>query len=148
MRRPAPSPAVPPKSNSTSWPSARSASLEPDPMPLVLTEEETMLADSAKRFFAGFAPIGAFRALRDSGAPQRYAPALWTEMAAMGFAGMLVPASEGGTGFGYTGAGLVAEQSGHVLAASPLLSTALAAEILSRDGNADQKTLLGSIADG
>jgi acyl-CoA dehydrogenase len=117
-------------------------------MPLVLTEEETMLVDSAKRFFAGSAPIGTFRALRDSGAPERYAPALWAEMAEMGFAGMLVPTSEGGTGFGYTGAGLVAEQSGSVLAASPLLSTALAAEILSRDGNADQKTLLGSIADG
>ena len=29
-------------------------------MPLVLTEEETMLVDSAKRFFAGSAPIGAF----------------------------------------------------------------------------------------
>jgi alkylation response protein AidB-like acyl-CoA dehydrogenase len=117
-------------------------------MPLVLTEEETMLVDSAKRFFAGSAPIGTFRALRDSGAPEHYAPALWAEMAEMGFAGMLVPTSEGGTGFGYTGAGLVAEQSGRVLAASPLLSTALAAEILSRDGNTDQKTLLGNIADG
>ena len=117
-------------------------------MPLVLNEEETMLVDSAKRFFAGSAPVSAFRALRDSGEPKRYDPALWTEMASMGFAGMLVPASEGGTGFGYIGAGLVAEQTGHVLAASPLLSSALAAEILARDGNAAQKTLLASIAGG
>jgi acyl-CoA dehydrogenase len=117
-------------------------------MPLVLTEEETMLVDSAKRFFARSAPVGALRALRNSGAPERYAPALWAEMAGMGFAGMLVPESAGGTGFGYIGAGLVAEQIGHVLAASPLLSATLAAEILSREGNADQKALLPNIADG
>jgi alkylation response protein AidB-like acyl-CoA dehydrogenase len=117
-------------------------------MPLVLTAEETMLVDSARRFFAGSAPVGAFRALRDSGAPERYSAALWSEMASLGFAGMLVPASEGGTGFGYTGAGLVAEQGGRVLAASPFLSAALAAEILSRDGNAAQKSLLASIVDG
>lgn len=117
-------------------------------MALVLTEDEAMLADSARGFFARSAPVAAFRALRDGGAPERYDPSLWAEMARMGFAGVLLPESEGGAGFGYAGAGLIAEQAGRVLAASPLLSCALATEILSRDGDADQKALLARLADG
>ena len=117
-------------------------------MALVLTEDERMLVDSARGFFARSSPVAAFRALRDSGAPERYAPSLWAEMAQMGFAGVLLPESEGGAGFGYAGAGLIAEEAGRVLAASPLLSCALATEILSRDGDTEQKALLTRLADG
>jgi acyl-CoA dehydrogenase len=117
-------------------------------MALVLTEDESMLVDSARGFFTRCAPVDAFRALRDSKAPERYAPALWAEMAQMGFAGTLIPESHGGSGFGYAGAGLIAEQAGRVLAASPFLSCALAAEILSRDGKSEQQALLGRLADG
>jgi acyl-CoA dehydrogenase len=117
-------------------------------MALTLSEDENLLIDSANRLFARSAPVSAFRSLRDSGAPARFVPALWTEMAEAGFAGILVPEELGGTGFGYTAAGLIFEQIGHVLAASPLLSAALASEILDRDGSEAQKALLASLADG
>jgi acyl-CoA dehydrogenase len=117
-------------------------------MPLVLTEEETLLADSANRLFSRAAPVSAFRRLRDSGDASRYAPELWAEMAAAGFAGIVIPEDFGGTGFGYAAAGLICEQIGHVLAASPLLSAALASEILLRDGNESQKALLAGVAAG
>jgi alkylation response protein AidB-like acyl-CoA dehydrogenase len=117
-------------------------------MPLVLTEDESILAQSARSFFTKTAPVSAFRALRDSGAPERYSPALWAEMAGMGFPGALIPESHGGADFGYAAAGLIAEEAGRTLAASPLLSSALAAEILLRDGDADQKALLPGLADG
>jgi alkylation response protein AidB-like acyl-CoA dehydrogenase len=117
-------------------------------MPLVLTEEETLLADSANRLFSRSAPVSAFRRLRDSGAEACYSPELWAEMAEAGFAGILIPEDFGGTAFGYAAAGLICEQIGHVLAASPMISAALASEILVRDGNAAQKTLLEEIAGG
>jgi alkylation response protein AidB-like acyl-CoA dehydrogenase len=117
-------------------------------MALVLTEDEVMLVDSAKKLFSRSAPVSAFRALRDSGDKARYAPALWAEMAAAGFAGLLLPEAQGGTGFGAIGAGLIAEQIGHVLAASPLLSSALAIEILRLAGNDAQQSLLAEIAAG
>jgi alkylation response protein AidB-like acyl-CoA dehydrogenase len=117
-------------------------------MALVLTEDEVMLVDSAKKLFSRSAPVSAFRALRDSGDNARYAPALWAEMAEAGYAGLLLPETEGGVGFGAIGAGLIAEQIGHVLAASPLLSSALATEILLTSGDEAQKALLSEIAAG
>jgi acyl-CoA dehydrogenase len=117
-------------------------------MPLVLSEEETLLADSANRLFSRTAPVSAFRRLRDSGGTARYAPELWAEMAEAGFTGILIPEDFGGTGFGYAAAGLICEQIGHVLAASPFLSTALASEILLRDGNEAQRALLAEVAAG
>jgi alkylation response protein AidB-like acyl-CoA dehydrogenase len=117
-------------------------------MALVLTEDEVMLVDSAKKLFSRSAPVSAFRALRDSGEKARYAPALWTEMAEAGYAGLLLPEAQGGTGFGAIGAGLIAEQIGHVLAASPLISSALATEILLLAGNEAQTSLLAEIAAG
>jgi alkylation response protein AidB-like acyl-CoA dehydrogenase len=117
-------------------------------MPLSLSEDEILLTNSANRLFARNAPVSAFRSLRDSGAPARYAPALWAEMAAAGFAGILIPEELGGTGVGYTAAGSICEQIGHVLAATPLLSVALASEILRRDGNEQQKALLTGMAAG
>ena len=45
----------------------------------------------------------------------------------MGWAGVLVPEEHGGAGFGYVGAGLIAEEVGRNLSATPLLSTAVLA---------------------
>jgi alkylation response protein AidB-like acyl-CoA dehydrogenase len=71
-------------------------------------------------------------------------------MAHMGWAGVLVPEEHGGAGFGYVGAGLIAEEVGRNLSATPLLSTAvLAVTALLRGGSAAQKeALLPAIAGG
>ena len=92
----------------------------------VLTEEQTMLRDAAREWTAEKAPVTALRKVRDSKAPLGYDPALWAEMGEMGWAGVIVPEEFGGSEFGYLGLGLILEETGRTLTASPLLSTALA----------------------
>jgi alkylation response protein AidB-like acyl-CoA dehydrogenase len=61
-------------------------------------------------------------------------------MAEMGWAGVVVPEEQGGSAFGYASLGLVLEETGRTLTASPLVSTALtAASALMLGGSAAQK---------
>jgi alkylation response protein AidB-like acyl-CoA dehydrogenase len=107
----------------------------------VLTEEQTMLRDAAKGWTQDSAPIGALRKLRDAGSKQSFDPATWSEMGAMGWAGVIVPEDFDGSAFGYLGLGLILEETGRNLVASPLLSTALiGASALVLGGSDAQKT--------
>ncbi|MCB1729992.1 MAG: acyl-CoA dehydrogenase family protein [Halieaceae bacterium] len=119
-------------------------------MALVLNEEQVMLKDAAAGFLAEKASVAHLRALRDSGDEQGFASEVWAEMAQMGWAGIAIPEAFGGLGYGYTGLGLVLEQAGRNLSASPLQSTVLvAATLVAELGNAQQKeTLLPAIAGG
>ena len=114
-------------------------------MSLVLTDDESLIADSVRSLLARSAPVSAFRAIRDRGDAVRYDPALWTELAASGFAAPQVPESAGGLGMGYFAAGLVAEEIGRTLAAAPFHGTAFAAELLAGTGDGE---LLPSLLEG
>src|SRR6201999_3394518 len=106
----------------------------------VLTEEQTMLRDAAKAWTQEKSPVTAFRKLRDSGNPDGFDRAVWKEMAEMGGAGIVVPEEYGGTGLGALTLGIVLEETGRTLTASPLLSTALiAASALVLGGSEAQK---------
>lgn len=94
-------------------------------MTLVLNEEQTMLRDAAKDFLNGRAPLSHLRQLRDEGVADGFSRKLWAEMAEMGWAAIIIPEAYGGLEYGYTGLGLVLEESGRTLTPSPLLSTAL-----------------------
>ena len=74
-------------------------------MTLVLTEDQLMFRDAAKRFAAERAPVAQLRKLRDDNDPVGFSRELWKEMADMGWAGVLVPEEHGGVGFGFVGAG-------------------------------------------
>ena len=119
-------------------------------MPLVLTEEQSMLRDSARGLISDKAPVAHLRALRDSKDATGFSRDLWKAFADMGFTGLLVPETFGGSGLGYVEAGVVMEEIGRTLMPSPFLSTAvLAASALSRGGSEAQKsTHLPKIADG
>ena len=52
---------------------------------------------------------------------------VWAEMVEMGWAGIIVPEEFGGVGLDYLTLGLVLEETGRTLTASPLFSTALVA---------------------
>ena len=93
----------------------------------VLTEEQSMLRDAAKTWTQEKSPVSAFRKMRDSGAPLGYDPAVFAEMAEMGWTGVIIPEEYGGSDFGYLSLGLVLEETGRTLTASPLLATGLAA---------------------
>jgi alkylation response protein AidB-like acyl-CoA dehydrogenase len=116
----------------------------------VLTEEQTMLRDAAKAWSQESAPVSALRRLRNEGSKQSFDPAAWSQMGQMGWAGVVVPEAYEGSGFGYLGLGLILEETGKTLAASPLLSTALiAASALELGGSDTQKTAwLPKIATG
>ena len=61
-----------------------------------------MLVDAARGFLDKSAPVKAFRDLRDAG--KTYDAKMWKEMAAMGWAGVLVPESAGGVDMGHAAA--------------------------------------------
>lgn len=119
-------------------------------MSLILTEEQEMLQDAANGFLSENAPVAAFREVRDSKNPDGFCRELWKEMADMGWAGIIVDEEFGGSEFGYVGAGVLAEQMGRNLTASPFFSTSvLGATAVQRYGTAKQKEQhLGSICDG
>lgn len=94
-------------------------------MALILTEEQSMLRDSAAGFLGEKASLPQLRALRDAGDELAFDPAIWREMADMGWAGIAIPEAFGGLGYGYTGLGVVLEQMGRHLSAAPLQSSVL-----------------------
>jgi alkylation response protein AidB-like acyl-CoA dehydrogenase len=107
----------------------------------VLTEEQTMLRDAAKGWTTDSAPVGALRKLRDAKSGKSFDAAAWVEMGQMGWAGVIVPEEHNGSAFGYLGLGLVLEETGRNLVASPLLSTALiSASALTLAGTGAQKS--------
>jgi alkylation response protein AidB-like acyl-CoA dehydrogenase len=111
-------------------------------MALVLSEDETMLADAARGLIARTAPVAAFRRMRDEGVARRFDPALLGQFAANGLIAPNASSIDGGAGMGVTAAGVIAEQAGRTLAAAPLLSAAMAADILGRIGSEAQKARL------
>ncbi|TVV77289.1 acyl-CoA dehydrogenase family protein [Sphingomonas solaris] len=91
----------------------------------VLTEEQALLRDMAAEWVADRAPVTALRRMLHEAPGTGYDPALFADMAAMGWAGILVPEEHGGSDFGFVGVGLILEQLGRTLVASPLLSSGL-----------------------
>lgn len=119
-------------------------------MALVLNEEQRLLQDTARDFFASHAPVAALRKLRDTHDPVGYDPQLWQQMAEMGWASIILPETYGGLDFGFLGLGVVLEESGRTLTASPLFASAVVgASALLLGGNETLKqSLLPDIAAG
>lgn len=96
-------------------------------MALVLTEEQSMLQESAREFLQKKAPVSHLRGLRDQGSESGFDLAMWQEMSAMGWPAMIIAETYDGLGFGYTGMGLVLQEAGRTLTPSPLFSSGLVA---------------------
>jgi alkylation response protein AidB-like acyl-CoA dehydrogenase len=110
-------------------------------MALVLSEEQSMLRDSARGLISDKAPVSHLRQLRDAKDATGFSRELWKSFAEMGFSGLLVPEEFGGSGLGCVEAGVVMEEIGRTLMPSPFLSTAVVAtSALSRGGSAAQKS--------
>ena len=112
-------------------------------MSLVLNEEQRLLQDTAKDFLSKYAPVTALRKLRDDHDTIGYAPDLWRQMTEMGWAGVILPEAYGGLEFGFLGLGVVLEEAGRTLTASPLFASAVVgASAVLLGGNEEQKQLL------
>ena len=112
-------------------------------MPMILNDEQNMLKDTAKDFCANNAPIGQLRKLRDDGSADGFDRGTWSQMVELGWAGIPFPEEHGGLAFGYKGLGVVTEETGRTLAASPLFATVwLGGTILNLGGSEVQKAAL------
>ena len=110
---------------------------------MILNEEQSMLKDSAKDFCTNSAPIGQLRKLRDERNPDGFDRGTWRAMVELGWAGIPFPEDFGGLDFGYKGLGVVTEECGRTLTASPLFATVwLAGTALNLGGSQAQKSLL------
>ncbi|ASE40864.1 acyl-CoA dehydrogenase family protein [Brevundimonas vesicularis] len=118
-------------------------------MPLILTEEQTMLQDAADGFLNERAPIAHLRKLRDERDADGVSRDLWRAFGEMGFAGVIIPEALGGMGLGAVEAGVIAESLGRTLTPSPYLgSSILAAKVLIDGGSQVQQAWLPRIAAG
>ncbi len=109
-----------------------------------------MLKDMATEWSRERLPVSACRDLLAGLHPAGYDPLVYAEMGAMGWTGIVVPEAYGGLDFGYLSFGLILEELGRTLAASPLISSALiTASALRLAGTVHQQsTWLPGIADG
>src|SRR5262245_6134407 len=119
-------------------------------MSLALNEEQELLRNTAREFIAEHSPVKELRRLRDSNDPVGFSRELWKQMAELGWAGITLPEELGGADLGYAELGLVLEECGRTLTASPLVSTVLlgANALLLAGNGAQQKDLLGAVAKG
>ena len=119
-------------------------------MPLVISEEQLMLKNSAKEFCKSKTSIDALRKLRDEKNEWGYDQSVWKEMVNMGWTSLTIPQSYGGLDFGYVGLGQILEETGKTLTASPLVSTVLlGTSAILLGGNENQKkNLLPKIVEG
>ena len=119
-------------------------------MAMILNEEQTMLKDSAKDFCATNAPITQLRKLRDEENVQGFDSTTWNSMVELGWAAIPWGEEHGGLAFGFKGLGVVTEESGRTLTASPLFASVwVGGTVVNIGGSESQKTeILPSIAAG
>lgn len=94
-------------------------------MTLVLSEEQELLQQSAREFVRDRSSLARVRALRDAGDPDGFSRELWSEMARLGWLGIVLPERYGGAGLRYVDLAVVMEELGRGLMPEPVISTVL-----------------------
>jgi alkylation response protein AidB-like acyl-CoA dehydrogenase len=110
-------------------------------MLLVLNEEQTMLARTAKEFVASTLPLARLRKLRDTKDPLGYSSEVWARIAELGWTAIPFAEADGGLGLGLADVVVVTEALGRLLAPEPFVpSVVLAGSCLALGGTDGQKT--------
>jgi alkylation response protein AidB-like acyl-CoA dehydrogenase len=112
-----------------------------------LSEEQTLLQDTLRRYLEAECPTTRVRTIMESATG--HDPALWRGLAELGVTGLLVPAAHGGSELELLDAALAAEVLGWCCAPGPFLGSTLATVALLASGDADaQARWLPGIASG
>ena len=114
---------------------------------LSFSEEQAMLLDVAREFCRDKSPISVVRAQleTDSG----FDAALWDQMVALGWAGIALPESCGGSGMGVATVVPGVEAMGKAMLGTPLISSTLAGQFILRAGGENRfESVLSEIASG
>ena len=107
-------------------------------MNFAFSEEQEELRKLARKWLAERSPSAVVRTLMES--DSGYDPAMWAEMAQMGWLGMAIPEEFGGAGFGQLELAVLFEEMGRSLLAAPFFSTvALGAAVILEAGSEKQK---------
>jgi alkylation response protein AidB-like acyl-CoA dehydrogenase len=119
-------------------------------MALVLSEEQDLLQQTARDFVRESAPVAQLRKLRDSDDPVGFSRELWKEMVELGWPGIFLPEEIGGAGLGYAELGVVQEELGRTLAASPLFASVLLGgnAVLLAGNESQKKEVLSALVRG
>ena len=88
---------------------------------LSFSEEQAMLLDVAREFCRDKSPIEQVRAHLET--ENGYEASTWDEMVALGWTGIALPESVGGSGMGVASVVPVVESMGKALLGTPLIST-------------------------
>jgi len=112
-----------------------------------LSDEQTELLESATKYCRDKSPIETVRRLIED--DLGHDPAVFAEMAELGWLGIAIPESYGGAGLDLAEVVPVVEQMGRNLMGGPLLATTLTAQALLAAGTAEQKaSILPELAAG
>jgi len=119
-------------------------------MDLVLSEEQELLRQTVREFVAGRSSLKRIRGLRDAADGVGFSRELWTEMAQLGWVGIVLPVEHGGVGLGYLELMVVMEELGRGLMPEPMLGTVLlgAGTLLLGGSEAQQAAHLPAVAAG
>tara|TARA_R110002072_G_scaffold15856_49_gene63050 strand:- start:12571 stop:13641 length:1071 start_codon:yes stop_codon:yes gene_type:complete len=105
----------------------------------VLNEEQEMLRDMAREWTTNESPVSEFRKVRAGGSDEAFDRKAYATMAEMGWVGVVIPEEHGGSDFGWLSAGLVVEELGKTLTASPLVASTIAAAAILLGGSEEQQ---------
>ncbi len=116
-------------------------------MSIAITEDHRALADTASDFLAKNNALGAARALLE--APEEGRPPFWPELVKLGWLGLAIPESLGGSGYGLPELVVVVEELGRVVAPGPFVPTVIASATLATAGDdAVAQRFVPGLADG
>jgi 3-oxochol-4-en-24-oyl-CoA dehydrogenase len=116
-------------------------------MPIAITEDHRALGETVSDFLTKHDARGAARALLE--AETETLPAFWGDLAALGWLGLHLPESMGGSGYGLPELVVVVEELGRAVTPGPFVPTAIASAVLDATGSEAVKSRLSpGLADG
>ncbi|MHB8575172.1 MAG: acyl-CoA dehydrogenase family protein [Dehalococcoidia bacterium] len=117
-------------------------------MDLALTEDQQMLKNVVRNFMEREAPKEAITALQTS--DTGYDPALWEQVARLGWLGMLIPVDYGGAGSSLTDAAVLYEELGRGPLPGPFFSSGVLGvlTVLKAGSEAQRRAVLPAVAAG
>ena len=101
-----------------------------------LTEDQKEIKGVARELLAARSPMAK---VREAALAGRYDEALWREIVQLGWPGIAVPEQHGGQGLGAVELAVLLEELGYACAATPLLSSAVAAAVIAAAGSDEQR---------
>jgi alkylation response protein AidB-like acyl-CoA dehydrogenase len=116
-------------------------------MDFALNSDQQLLKDAARTFLDAQCPSAVVRALWDEGRGE--SEAIWKDMAQLGWLGLALPESVGGSALGMVETAIVLEELGRAACPSPYFPTVLAATAVAEAGSAvQQRRWLPAVAAG